>query len=311
MKKDRLMTGFQRAKLPGSFKTQTNDRQGVKRFVETLRQIGCNTEKWKNIHRGHMSSVVERWQSENLTSGTIKNYLAAVRKLCEHYGNMKVAKTTNAQLGIENRVYVSNADKSVPEDAYQTAISKLSEGNRLQQTVGLVMEVARTFGTRLEESYKLCPKTDTMNNLVTISRGTKGGRERTFEMNSRQQDLAEQVKAFAGTKGNLIPENWTERSWREYVYREARAVGIGQAHCGASYHGLRHARFHEVYEEICGFKPRVKYSSTTEFIDAAMKVAGTDWKKLDAHASRIVTLQAGHGIDRYVYTQYLGSWRSN
>jgi integrase len=311
MKKDKLLTGFTQAKLPGSFKTRTNNLQGVKRFVDTLRDEGHNIQKWKNVHMGHLASVVDRWKADGLSSGTVKNYLSAVRKVCGHYGNDKIAKTNNAQLGIDNRVYVTNQDKSVPEDVYQQAISKLADGTRLQQAVGLTMQMARTFGTRLEESYKFNPSTDTgFNSLVTISRGTKGGRERTFEMTSRQQDLAEQIKAFSGPKGNLIPANWTEKSWREYVYREARAVGIGQAHCGASFHGLRHARFHELYEETCGFKPRVKHTSTAEFIHAAQAVSGTDWKQLDAEASRKVTLQAGHGVDRYVYTQYLGSWRS-
>ncbi|MBI9080454.1 MAG: integrase domain-containing protein [Pseudodesulfovibrio sp.] len=311
MKKDRLMTGFQRAKLPGSFKTKTNDRQGIMRFVGTLRNEGCNIQKWTNVHRGHLANVVERWQSEGLTSGTMKNYLASVRKLCGHYGNSKIVDTTNAQLGIKNRVYVTNEDKSIPDEVYNQAVRQLAGGNRNQQAVGLIMEVARTYGTRLEESYKLWPAKDIgPNALVTISRGTKGGRERTFEINDRQQNLAEKVKVFSGKKGNLIPDGWSEKSWRQYVYTEARAVGIGQASCGASFHGFRHARMHELYEEICGVKPRVKYTSTSDFINAAQSASGADWQQLDGHASRMVTLQAGHGVDRYVYTQYLGSWRS-
>jgi len=311
MKKDRLMTGFNQAKLPGSIKTTVNDRQGISRFVETLRETGCNTQKWKNVHRGHLHQVIDRWKAEGLTSGTVKNYLASIRKVCGFYGNRKVADTTNAQLGITNRRYITNQDRSVPEGAYQKAIERLAGGNRHQQAVGLIMQVAWTFGTRLEESYKLCPAKDIgPDDLITISRGTKGGRERTFAMNDRQRTLAEQVKTFAGSKGNLIPQGWTEKSWRNYVYTEARNVDIGQAGCGASFHGLRHARMHELYEEVCGFKPRIKYASSEAFINAAEKVSGPDWKQLDAHASRMVTLQAGHGVDRYVYTAYLGSWRS-
>lgn len=311
MHKDRLLTGYFRAKLPGSIKTQVNDRQAICRFIGTLRSEGHGVQKWQNLHRGHMAAVVDSWKNDKISSGTIKNYLASVRKISRYYGNDKVNRMTNQQLGIENRIYVQNRDKSVPDSLYEEAVDRLSKGSRNQQAVGLILEVARTFGTRLEESYKLWPVRDVgPSDTVTISRGAKGGRERSFELNERQKDLASRVATHAGRKGNLIPDGWSEKSWRQYVYNETRKAGIGRNQCGASIHGLRHARLHELYESICGFKPPVKYITSAEFVAAAQKVAGSAWKELDAHASRQVTLQAGHGVDRYVFTQYLGSWRS-
>jgi len=310
MKKDGLLIGLARARLPGSFKTQANDCAGVKRFISTLRNAGEEVQKWKNLNRGHVTNVVETWKQEGLSAGTIKNYMSSVRKVCGQYGNVKIERMTNKQLGIANRVYVDNRDKSVPEDVYREAVERLAKGTRNQQAVGLILEVARTYGARLEEAYKFWPARDLgPTDTVTISRGTKGGRERTFNLNERQQELADRVATHAGRKGNLIPDGWSEKSWRQYVYTETRNAGIGRNQCGASVHGLRHARLHELYESICGFKPPVKYNNSAEFVAAAQAVAGNGWKDLDGHASRQVTLQAGHGADRYVFTQYLGSWR--
>ncbi len=170
------------------------------------------------------------------------------------------------------------------------------------------MEIARTYGTRLEESYKFSPHVDLSPfGTVTISRGTKGGRERTFPVTAEQQDLANRVTAFVGKTGNLIPNGWTEKSWRQYCYTTSRKAGIGRSACGASFHGLRHARLHALYQEITGFAPRVKFDSSAAFIDNAQAVAGDEWRALDAHANTQVIIQAGHGADRHVYKQYLGA----
>ena len=92
------------------------------------------------------------------------------------------------------------------------------------------------------------------------------------------------------------------------MYDQARSVGLGRNECGASFHGLRHARFHDLYEEITGFTPPVKHASSADFVANAIAVAGTAWKELDAHASAQVCYHAGHG-DRSVSRVYIGSWR--
>lgn len=309
MKRDGLLVGLGRARLPGSYKTTANDCAGVKRFISTLRGAGCNVQKWRNINRGHVARVVEAWKQNGLSAGTIKNYMSSVRKLCRQYDNDKVARMTNRQLGIANRVYVTNRDKSVPADTYERVVAKLLGGDQRQQAIGLIVEVARTFGARLEEACKLNPAKDVGPlGTITISRGTKGGRERCFKMNDQQIELAGRVKDFVGRKGNLIPEGWSERSWRQYVYAEARSAGLGRSECGVSFHGLRHARFHDLYEEVTGFTPPVKHETSADFVANAKAVAGDGWKELDAHASAQVCYHAGHG-DRSVSRVYIGSWK--
>lgn len=310
MHKDKLITGATRAHLTGSYKTRANDMFGIRRFVETIRVEGQGVQKWSNLHKGHIAAAVTSWQQSGLSSATIKNYLSSVRKVCTAYGNQKIANTTNKDFGISSRVYVTNQDKSVPDHVYRNAVSALSKGNSHQQAVGLIIEVARTYGTRLEESYKFCPKDDVSPyGAVTISRGTKGGRERTFILSQEQKQLAERVKTFSANKGNLIPEGWSERSWRQYVYRQAREAGLSRQRCGASFHGLRHARLQELYTEITGFLPPVKYDNKQEFIESAREIAGDKWQELDTYANTLVTLQAGHGAGRHIYKQYLGSWK--
>lgn len=133
MKKDGLITGLIRSKLPGSFKTQSNDRFAINRFVQTLRDEGQGVQKWSNLHRGHLAAVVDRWTADGLTPATMKSYLASVRKISRAYDNMKIANTTNKDLRVANRVYIGNEDKSVPEPAYQKAVSKLATATGLNK----------------------------------------------------------------------------------------------------------------------------------------------------------------------------------
>ena len=56
--------------------------------------------------------LVARWLAEELSPGTIKNRMAALRWLAQKIGKDNIVERTNAAYGIPDRVYVTNISKA-------------------------------------------------------------------------------------------------------------------------------------------------------------------------------------------------------
>lgn len=60
----------------------------------------------------HVEALFGQWKAEGLSAGTLKNRLACLRWWAEKVGKVGVLPTDNTQLGVEERRYVTNVDKS-------------------------------------------------------------------------------------------------------------------------------------------------------------------------------------------------------
>lgn len=314
---DGLLTGLYRAKLHGSAKTVTNTVDAVERFVRTARELGIQTQKWRNINNRHVHEVVQEWQQEGLKNSTIKVYMSGVRAIARAWDNDKVAQTNNARFGIHNRVYVDNIDKSINESAYMAAVSTLRQGSDMERRTGMALELARHLGLRFEESYKFsCShslvggNTPSTFTSLYITDGTKGGRDRNlFVITPEMRDVVGRHYEMTNGRGNLMPQGWTEQSVRQEMYRIAREHGISRKASNGSFHGARHSRAHEIYRNICGFEPPCKFVTAQEFVASAKEIAGDDYGRLHQEASVQVRTQFGHGAGRSdISAQYLGSY---
>ena len=129
---------------------------------------------------------------------------------------------------------------------------------------------------------------------MTISDGTKGGREREVPITSEgQREALERAAQAQGDARAVMPpgENW--QTWREGELRDAREVV--QEHTGGGLHDLRAAYACERYQALTGH--------------AAPSAGGeiTD-KDRDAAARMAVAEELGHGrID--VVAEYVGGRR--
>jgi tripartite-type tricarboxylate transporter receptor subunit TctC len=52
-----------------------------------------------------------------------------VRTVCRLYGNNRIA-TENGVFGIENRVFVDNRDKSLPQEVYSRVVTELKKSGK-------------------------------------------------------------------------------------------------------------------------------------------------------------------------------------
>jgi len=311
-KSDSLLYALRRAKLTGSGKTITNNKKSAELFIRALRDLGYGVQKWTNMTNRHVADVVQHWLDEDLSPGTIKNYVAGIRAICRAYGNENIHPDNDA-FGIDRRVYVSNRDKSLAYDVYAQAVGTLrASSSEDRQRMALMLEYQRLFGMRAEESMKFNPLRDDEGSRVHIHRGTKGGRPRwTPVLTDEQRDLLDRAKAsgfYRSPGATIIPENHNERTWRNVVYSLAHDHGLTKAESGATMHGLRHAYAHERYESLTGFKSPVQCASKDDYRDQAKAAAGDEWPQRDQLARCAIREELGHSPDRAdIDAQYLGS----
>ncbi|EPR43550.1 putative integrase [Desulfovibrio sp. X2] len=295
----------------GSGKTKKNHFNEAKRFVSTLHQLGFGVRKWENVSMKHVAAVVGHWLNiDGLTAATVKEYLSAVRICCSHFGNSRVAESRNEEFGIPNRTYVTNSDKSLPENVFREVVHTLRNGSLNEQRLAAQLMLQRSLGLRFEESCKLNPERAVLSDgRVLISEGTKGGRDRIL---SSVPEVSRKALVFArdciSPRGSTMDPAMSEAQWRKFAYATLAKQGISRSTSGASMHGNRHAYAQGRYECITGFLPPCKFPSKVEFRSNAERVAGKAWSKLDRDARLIIKSELGHGPDRdSVVSQYLGS----
>src|SRR3546814_14428620 len=97
----------------------------------------------------HVEALLQRWQAEGLSAGTIKNRMAHLRWWAEKVGKSGILPADNTKLGI-------------PERRYVTTESKAKElGDRLDRVtdphVRMSLRLQAAFGLRREESIKFQP----------------------------------------------------------------------------------------------------------------------------------------------------------
>ena len=309
---DPLVSGAVKAlksQRKGSFKTVYNHLREARRFVLALRETGSGIRKWKNMTNKHIAAVVQKWKERGLAESTIKENLSGVRAVASFYKNDRISQR-NSDFGIENRIYVDNRDKSVPEVAYKAAIEKLRQSaNSLDSRVEAVLRLQHDLGMRKEEAFKLVPSRDRIgDDKILVSAGTKGGRERTVPLSPEAEQALENAEKIAGKGHNLIPPGMSERKFESYFYRALGRVGLTKAKCGASGHGLRHSYAQRRYQQVAGFRPRAEFETRKEFESTASRAGGEKWRKKDRQARQLLKSELGHGPDRDdVVAQYLGS----
>lgn len=293
----------------GSAKTRHNHIKEARRFVNTIRDLGYGVQRWKNISNKHVHEAVIKWQQEKLEVATIKEYLSGVRYVCRIYGNDRIAPN-NARFGVGRRVMVDNRDKSLPQEVFQRVVTDLKNSdNPDDHRIAAQLQLERHLGLRAQEAIMFNARQALLDDgRIFIQHGTKGGRERMLnDVTAQGMEAIRYARSISG-RGNLIPSNFSLKTWIQKYYRVIRANGISKKISGASSHGNRHAYAQERYETITGFKAPCKFETKEAFRQNAERIAGENWRKLNRNARQIIKTELGHGPDRDdVVSQYLGS----
>ena len=278
----------------GSHATQANRRSMLKLFTEQLAKNGYDVKSMSpnDLKGRHVNKLLEQWRKDGVSTGTIKNRMVAVRWWSEKVGNSGAVKD-NATYKIENRVYVTNENKSI--SLRDLDLSK-TDANIAQS-----LRLQDTFGLRREESMKFQPeyaldgqKIENAKYIRLKDSWTKGGRPRTIPITNekQRQELQKAYAQAAKNGGSMIPKEKSYKAHKSNFEAVTHALGIGQTH------GLRHGYAQTRYRELMGFDcPAVGGSRSLS----------ADEKLRDKEIRMLISEELGHSRIN-ITSVYLGSW---
>ena len=96
----------------GSFATQANRERILTLIANQLREMGFVNMHVQSLKAKHVAKLVERWQAEGLSTGTLKNRMSALRWWAEKSGKADVVAKSNDAYGIAERRYITNVSKA-------------------------------------------------------------------------------------------------------------------------------------------------------------------------------------------------------
>jgi integrase len=225
----------------GSHATQADRLRTLALASRQLRAAGFRQMRASSLKGKHVEVLLERWQAEGLSAGTLKNRLAHLRWWAEKVGKAGVIPADNTQLAIPQRQFVTNDDKARRLDDRLERIS--------DPYVRTSLSLQQAFGLRREESIKFQPRyADRGSCIVLKGSWTKGGRPRTVPITTpEQRTVLDHADRLVGA-GSLIPAAKTYIQQRHTYDGQCKAAGLSQMH------GLRHHYAQARYEALTGWK---------------------------------------------------------
>ncbi|OEE32663.1 integrase [Vibrio genomosp. F10 str. ZF-129] len=270
--------------LDGSKATQAERKKILKLVDRQLKELGFRKLELRNLGRKHIEKLVEHWKSQRLAAGTIKTRMTHFRWLAEKIGKPGLIPKSNALLGIENRQYVTNQNKSC-----YLVKDKLSNLNDCYLEASFRLQAA--FGLRREECMKIQLKiADRGSHLLLVK--TKGARPRSIPiLTLEQRKLIDEVKKWVGD-GSLIPPKFKYVTQMKRYERACIKMGLNKAH------GLRHAYTHARYLELTGNMAPAAGGASTRGLTG-------EEKRIDYEARMTISSELGHAREE-VTAVYLG-----
>lgn len=133
----------------GSHATQADRQRSLTLASRQLRDAGFRQVRANSLKGRHVEVLLQRWQAEGLSAGTLKNRLAHLRWWAEKIGKAGILPGDNTRLGVPERHHIANKNRAKELD------NKLDRIADPHVRVSLHLQAA--FGLRREESIKFQP----------------------------------------------------------------------------------------------------------------------------------------------------------
>lgn len=286
-----------------SFGTNKAYSNRLNTFFRKLPEMNMPIQDLSGITSKQVRLVFLQLEREGWSASWLTNTNTAVRRFCIWMGKPDLCPPTRELMldpANATRHYTALVAKTWEENGVNLK-EKIRDVTASCNVTGLQLRLMDAFGLRVKEALMLKPSEFQLGSAVlTVSHGTKGGRERGVPVETQEQrDLLAEAQAVASShpKGLLMyaPDKTLSQATRHFYYQMEKA-GITKAQDGVTAHGLRHGDFCDVYSRITGTKAPVLGGD---------QVAAD----LDQHARMVVARRGGHGrVD--VTSAYLGNRRT-
>ncbi|MEJ6475285.1 phage integrase N-terminal domain-containing protein [Pseudoalteromonas piscicida] len=276
----------------GSFGVKAERKKVLAQISAQLKQGGYRLQSVQSLKPKHVNYLVERWQGEGLSAGTIKNRLSHVRWWAEKIGKASMLPKSNnganqaITLDLEKRTYTPTESKA--KELEQNKLEKVSD-----PLVKLSLRLQREFGLRREEAIKFRPNYAIRGEqLVLKPSWTKGGRPRVIPIRTEsQRHLLQQVQNQVGGGALIRPDRNYIQQLKAYE-RQTSQAGLDKNH------GLRHMYAQKRYLELTGWRSPVAGGPTS-------KQLTPEQKQIDRQARLQVSNELGHSREQ-ITVIYLG-----
>ena len=270
----------------GGYATQRNRERLLSLIADQLHSLGFRGMGAQSLKPKHVEALVNRWQAESLSVGTIKNRMTVLRWWAQKVNRQNVVARQNDHYGIPERVFVSTDSKARQVDG--AALDRVKD-----DYVRMSLELQQAFGLRREEAIKFQPSyADQGDHLVLKDSWTKGGKAREIPVRTAaQREVLDRAHRLAG-RGSLIPAELNYRQQLRVYERHTANAGLSKLH------GLRHAYTQGRYEELTGWKAPAAGGPTSRSLTREQRV-------VDREARLVISRELGHEREQ-ITTMYLG-----
>lgn len=211
----------------GGAMTQAQRIHSLASIARQLKEAGFRNMRATSLKGTHVDALLELWNAENLSVGTIKNRLSHLRYWAQKVGKAGVIPADNARLGIPQRPTAGSGSKARALDGH--CLDRVTDPHVLMS-----LRLQQVFGLRREESIKFQPAyADRGDHIALKGSWCKGGRERTVPITMpEQRTVLNEAHALAGS-GSLIPAHLTYIQQRHVYDGQCKAAGLSNMHgCG-------------------------------------------------------------------------------
>ena len=276
--------------------TIARQKQEVRQISQQLHAGGFKLTELRQLRGKSIAFLLDVWAGRRsdpandmkvraLSPGVQAVRLSTLRKLCKWGGKPGLLPKKNIKAGIEPRERVPVAN--VAWNLTQTDLAKVSSHH-----VRLVLRLQREFGLRRKEGFLLDARTAVRGEVLSLTKGTKGGKPRQVPIRTEdQRTLLAQVQAANGLtpKGTLVSGPSLKGSFDEYK-NEMRRAGLFHGH------GLRHAYAQERYHHLVKrLDPAGKGWLCPKAGGPGFSQLSPNDRKIDADARKALIYELGHG----------------
>ena len=252
-----------------STRTKDNRHEVLFQAFEELRnecEPKCKLDDPRNFREKHFKLLLELWISKGLSSSTLQNRTSVVRTFCTWIGRSGMIKPLETYVDdktLVKRVQVAQEDKSWTGNGLVfNEVLKQVDAYDLQ--AGAQLRIIKAFGLRLKEGVCFRPiramKLGEDQNAIYVEFGTKNGLKRHVPIDTGEPrqalnyacSLAKTIEAHIG---------WENLTLKQSVKRMSNIMQkfkITKKDAGATLHGLRHEKLHDIHQEVTGHPCPVK-----------------------------------------------------
>ena len=277
-----------------SFATQDKRADVLYAGFKTLLALGFRLDTVMSLRGKHIEALAKDWHARGFSASTLHNNLSIFRTFAEWIGKAGMVRDIQHYLGsgVTTRSSIAHEDNSWSRRGIDVA-AKIDQVHQNDVRVALQLRLQLAFGLRAREAMQLRPHIADQGTYLSITHGTKGGRDRVEPIRTPQQrELLDLAKTFCPTPSSSTSDAQCNLAqWKNHYYQVVRSCGITRED-GITSHGLRHQYANERYRELTGSDSPVRGGAPVD-------------RDTDRAAREVIAEELGHSREG-VTTHYLG-----